>query len=174
MNVSHTAAAVTAWESLFRAQVSIMRVLSERFPDDELSMSEYDVLFTLSRQPDRQARVRELTRHVLLTQPSVSRLVDRVAARGLVSKCPDPSDGRGTIVELTPRGFEAFRRVAVEHMRVISETMGDALDPEELRTLTELTRRLHTRSLGSAAAAEPPPGTATDPELHADITPTQG
>ena len=96
--------AVTAWESLFRAQVAVMRTLAAEFPTRDISFNEYDVLFNLSRQPNRALRLRDLNTHVLLTQPSVSRLVDRLVARGLVAKCPEPSDARGTSSGSPTRG----------------------------------------------------------------------
>jgi DNA-binding MarR family transcriptional regulator len=140
--VSDTAAAVTAWEALFRAQVSVLRHLASEFPPGELSFTEYDVLFNLSRQPERQARIRDLNRQLLLTQPSVSRLLDRLVARGLVRKQPDPADRRGTIVCLTDAGFALFRRVAVAHSATISRRVGNALTADELATLTALADKL--------------------------------
>jgi DNA-binding MarR family transcriptional regulator len=134
--------AVTAWESLFRAQVAVMRTLAAEFPTRDISFNEYDVLFNLSRQPDRSLRLRDLNKEVLLTQPSVSRLIDRLAARGLVAKCPEPNDARGTVIQLTDTGFEMFRRVAVDHMKSITERVGDRLDPEELETLAALCDKL--------------------------------
>lgn len=134
--------AITAWESLFRAQVSVMRTLAAEFPTRDISLNEYDVLFTLSRQPNRQLRLRDLNTHVLLTQPSVSRLVDRLVARGLVAKCPEPSDARGTVIRLTDAGYDLFRRVAVEHMKTISERVGGRLDPDELQLLAHLCDKL--------------------------------
>ncbi|MBN9632604.1 MarR family winged helix-turn-helix transcriptional regulator [Leifsonia sp. TF02-11] len=134
--------AVTAWESLFRAQVAVMRTLAAEFPTRDISFNEYDVLFTLSRRPDRSLRLRDLNKEVLLTQPSVSRLIDRLVARGLVAKCPEPSDARGTVIRLTDTGFEMFRRVAVDHMRSITERVGTRLDAQELETLAALCDKL--------------------------------
>jgi DNA-binding MarR family transcriptional regulator len=134
--------AVSAWESLFRAQVAVMRTLAAEFPTKDISFNEYDVLFNLSRQPDRELRMRDLNKHVLLTQPSVSRLIDRLVARGLVSKCPEPSDARGTVIRLTDDGYDMFRRVAVEHMKTITERVGGRLDAEELEQLAQLCDKL--------------------------------
>lgn len=136
------AAAVAAWEALFRAQVTVMRELAAEFPTRDISMNEYDVLFNLFREPDQSLRLRDLNRHVLLSQPSVSRLVDRLLSRGLVSKCPEPSDGRGTVIRLTTEGADLFRRVAVEHMRTIASRVGGALDEDELAELTRLCDKL--------------------------------
>lgn len=136
------AVAVAAWESLFRAQVAIMRSLAAEFPSREISLNEYDVLFNLSRQPDRRIRLRDLNKHVLLTQPSVSRLIDRLMSRGYVDKETDPADGRGAIVGLTDAGYELFRKVAVEHVGTITDRIGDSLTDDELRLLAELCDRL--------------------------------
>ncbi|KQV06381.1 MarR family winged helix-turn-helix transcriptional regulator [Leifsonia sp. Root112D2] len=140
--MSTKADAVSTWESLFRAQVSVMRALASEFPTGEISFNEYDVLFTLSQQPDRSLRLRDLNKHVLLTQPSVSRLIDRLLARDYVAKCPEPTDGRGTIIRLTDAGFEIFRRVAVDHMASITKRVGGALSPAEMAQLAALSNKL--------------------------------
>jgi len=142
--VSKRTTAVAAWESLFRAQVTVMRRLQAEFPSEIISLNEYDVMFNLSRQPGHQLRLKDLNTHVLITQPSVSRLVDRLTARGYLAKSDDPADGRGTIVSLTDSGFEVFRRVALEHMESISGHMGDGLDAEELAQLTALCDKLRS------------------------------
>ena len=134
--------AVGAWESLFRAQVAIMRSLAANFPSKEISLNEYDVMFNLSRQPDRCIRLRELNQHVLLTQPSVSRLVDRLVSRGYLHKHTDPADGRGAIIELTDAGLALFRRVAVDHMNSITQRIGETLNELELQQLTMLCDKL--------------------------------
>lgn len=136
---------VAAWEALFRTQVAIMRRLGADFPYEGVSFNEYDVMYTLSRASDRSLRLRELTKSVLLTQPSISRLVDRLAARGLVDKLPDPHDARGTVIRLTDAGSERFRRAAVVHCASIHRVVGEALDPEELAQLTALCTKLRQR-----------------------------
>lgn len=134
--------AVSAWESLFRAQVGVIRVLASEFPTRTMSLNEYDVLFNLSLQPERRARLRDINQLVLLSQPSVSRLIDRLVSRGYVSKHPDPTDKRGTIVAITDAGFAQYREVARLHMQTITELMGSALDDDELAQLARLTGKL--------------------------------
>jgi DNA-binding MarR family transcriptional regulator len=134
--------AVNAWEALFRAQVSVMRYLNSEFPTGELSLNEYDVMFNLSRLPDRRTRMRGLTEHLLLTQPSISRMVDRLASRGLVEKIDDPTDARGVIVHLTDLGYDTFRNVARGHMVSIYDRVGTVLSDAELLQLQELCDKL--------------------------------
>ena len=148
--MSDRALTVAAWESLFRAQVTIMRALASEFPSEVISLNEYDVLFNITRAPGRRLRLKDLNRNVLITQPSVSRLVDRLASRGLLAKTHDPEDGRGTLVAITDEGFALFRRVAITHVQAINRHVGGGLDDAELRTLTELCDRLRV-SVGETA-----------------------
>jgi DNA-binding MarR family transcriptional regulator len=134
--------AVSAWESLFRAQVAVMRTLAQEFPSRDISFNEYDVMFNISTQPGRRLRLRDLNKHVLLTQPSVSRLVDRLVGKGFLEKVTDPSDGRGAIVVLTDAGFSAYRQVAVQHVQSITNRVGAVLDPDELAELTRICDKL--------------------------------
>lgn len=137
------AEAVDAWESLYRAQVTVFRQLRAEFPGDEVSLTEYDVLFNLYRQPERRARIRDLTPQLLLSQPSVSRLIERLETRGLVDRSGDPSDARGTLVALTSEGIEVFRRVGAQHSAWIAERMS-VLTADELADLTRITRKLRS------------------------------
>lgn len=119
----------------------MFRQLRDEFPDGEISFTEYDVLFNLYRQPEHRARIRDLTPQLLLSQPSVSRLIDRLQSRGLVDRVPDATDARGALVGLTAAGIEVFRRVGSQHSAGIAARMG-VLDVADLRTLTELSDRV--------------------------------
>ncbi|MDN3310810.1 MarR family transcriptional regulator [Microbacterium oryzae] len=133
--------AIEAWESLFRAQHEVFGKLSGDFIGTDLSQAEYDVLLTVTRAPDMTARLRDVTANMLISQPSVSRLVDRMVGRGLVTKCSDPDDGRGALVTATEEGAHAFRVIGAAHGRSIAEHMS-CFDDEELRTLLTLTEKL--------------------------------
>lgn len=133
--------AVAAWENLFRAQHEVFAELSDDFTGGELSQAEYDVLLTVARSDDHAARLRDVTANMLISQPSVSRLVDRMVARGLLGKCPDPQDGRGAIVRATEEGLVAFRKLATVHGRSIADRMS-VLSDDELAQLEALTAKL--------------------------------
>lgn len=135
--------AVDAWESLFRAQHEVFEQISVDFAGKDLTQAEYDVLLTVTRAPDMTARLREVTANMLISQPSVSRLVDRMVARGLLEKVPDPHDGRGALVRATDAGASAFRRIAVHHAESITERMSTLTDAE-LAQLRDLTAKLRT------------------------------
>jgi DNA-binding MarR family transcriptional regulator len=136
--------ALRAWESLFRAQHELLGEMSGDFSDAEITEAEYDVLLTVVRSSEMTARLRDVTANSLISQPSVSRLVDRMVTRGLVTKAVDPEDGRGALLTATDVGARAFRQMATRHGRSIAEKMS-RLDDDELATLHELTQKLRRR-----------------------------
>ena len=139
-----TRLAAEAWEELFRAQVTLMRRFEAGDDFAPLTSREYDVLFQLSRGEGGAMRMRELTEFIMLTQPSLSRMVDRLSARGLVERRAAPDDGRGVVVALTEEGAALQRQIGRNHVRSIRRYVGGALDEEELRTLQRLAHKLRT------------------------------
>src|ERR1700722_14975465 len=137
----HRHPANDAWESLLTAHASLIRRFNAQDVWEDLSMKEYDVLYTLSKCPD-PIRLSELTRHVLLSQPALSRMVDRLAERGLVSRSTDPRDGRGVRLALTGEGLAVQRRIGRLHGRSVGQAMLTRLTPAERRRLEELCTKL--------------------------------
>ena len=143
-----TRTAAEAWEELFRAQVTLMRRFEAGNDFAPLTSREYDVLFQLSRGEGGAMRMRELTELIMLSQPSLSRMVDRLAGRGLVERRAVPDDGRGVVVALTGEGARLQREVGRNHVRSIRRYVGGALDEEELRTLHRLAHKLRAAQRG--------------------------
>ena len=131
-----------AWEALFRAQVSVMREIQKLPEFKELGIREYDVLFNLARCPSSSSRLSELNAHLLISQPSLSRMVERLEAKGLVSRAPDPTDQRAALVSLTPRGSDIQKAIGREHVKGIHALIGTALSDEEFATLRKLSTKL--------------------------------
>jgi DNA-binding MarR family transcriptional regulator len=136
--------AAETWESLFRAQVAVMRRLQSGPAFRDLPVNEYDVLFTLSRCPSGWLRQNELNDNVLLSQSSLSRLVERLEKRGLVERMPAPDDGRGVLVKLTDEGAQLQKQIGREHVREIAQLVAPALTAAEQRELLRLTEKLRT------------------------------
>lgn len=136
--------ALEAWESLFRAQHAAFVAMADDF-NYELSQAEYDVLLSVTRGKPHGARLKDITANMLISQPSVSRLVDRMVSNGYLVKTEDPSDRRGYYLEATASGEEAFHKVAARHSHSIARQMSD-FNEEELRTLIALTKKLRRRA----------------------------
>ena len=133
-----------AWESLMTAHSALMSVFGAEGMWGEVSMREYDVLYTLSKHPDPM-RICEIQSGVLLSQPALSRMVDRLEHRGLLSRQQDPEDRRAMRISLTEAGADLQRRVGLAHAKSVAREVGGALEPEELHELGRLCAKLAQR-----------------------------
>lgn len=140
MSTSRSHLANNAWESLLTAHAALIGRLATEEVFGELSMREYDVLYTLSkcRGP---IRLGELNQHVLLSQPALSRMVDRLVHASLVSREGDRQDGRGVRLSLTDKGAAAQRRIGRRHALHVAREMS-ALNTGELWQLQVLCEKL--------------------------------
>ncbi|NMR21268.1 MarR family winged helix-turn-helix transcriptional regulator [Cellulomonas fimi] len=159
-----THAAMNAWESLLRAQITLMKEFAVDFRGGPVTMPEYDVLYTLTGFAGGQARLRDVAHNVRLSQPGLSRLVERMESDGLVHRTRDPADGRGTLVALTDRGRELQRRMGRIHARAIIERVGSSLEPGELEDLERLCTKLRLAGSEAGAEAESPDEDTQDPD----------
>jgi DNA-binding MarR family transcriptional regulator len=133
-----------AWEALLSAHATLMRQFAAEDIWGQVSMREYDVLYTLSKGSG-PVRIGELSQHVLLSQPALSRLVHRLAERGLIDCEPDPADGRAVSVSLTEVGRVRQREIGRRHARSVAAAVTARLDRGELAELTAICRKLAAR-----------------------------
>ena len=138
-----------AWEAMLTAHAVLMKQFAAEDIWEDLTMREYDVLYTLSKCHE-PLRLGELHRHVLLSQPALSRMVDRLVERGLVERKADLADGRGVRLSLTEDGRQWQRRIGRRHARSVTRAMTAALDSEEMRQLEAICLKLaaHARTSG--------------------------
>ena len=142
-----------AWEALLTAHAALMKQFAASDIWEEVSMREYDVLYTLSKGLD-PLRLGDLNRHVLLSQPALSRLVDRLAERGLVERCADPADGRGVRLSLTDAGRVVQRRIGRQHARGVARAMTAGLTAAELAQLETICRKLAAAPMAATDTSE--------------------
>jgi DNA-binding MarR family transcriptional regulator len=87
-------------------------------------------------------RIGELPQHVLLSQPALSRMVDRLVERGLVERIPDPHDRRSVRLALTDNGRARQREVGLRHGHSVARAMSARMNVEELRQLEAICLKL--------------------------------
>jgi DNA-binding MarR family transcriptional regulator len=134
---SRTHVANEAWEAMLAAHASLMRRFSAQDVWEDLSMREYDVLYTLSKC-DEPISLSELNRHVLLSQPAMSRMVDRLVERGLVSRERASEDGRSVRLSLSQAGAQTQRRIGLAHGRDVAQALSARVGREEMEALARI------------------------------------
>lgn len=98
-----------------------------------VSRPEAGVLRAVADQPQR---VTDLAAVEGLTQPAITRLVDRLQERGWVVRQSDRSDGRVVLVALTSDGEQVLQRLRLEYRAFLHEEVA-ALDDAEVEVLSQ-------------------------------------
>lgn len=112
------------------------------FADAGLGNGDFNTLTALRRSgPPYALSPGELATAMLVTTGAVTKRIDRLVARGLVTRGPADSDGRGRIVTLTERGRALVDRLIDEHLANERRLLA-ALSADERRSLAELLHRL--------------------------------
>ncbi len=87
----------------------------EAFAAHDLEPGEFDVLAALRRAGKPYALPpSQLLSPTLVTSGTMTNRIDRLEQKGLVNRTPDPSDGRGVLVELTSSGKSAVDKALDE------------------------------------------------------------
>ena len=118
------------------------QAIDQVFRPHGLSGGDFDVLAALRRsgEPYRLTPT-ALSRSMMVSSGGTTKRLDRLEARGLIRRDPDPDDRRGTLVTLTDAGLESIDTVVSEHVRNEARLLA-ALAPNERDTLEQLLRHL--------------------------------
>ena len=114
----------------------------DAFAIHSLDTWEFDVLAAL-RRAGRPYRLSpgQLLRETHVTSGTMTNRVDRLVARGAVTRDPDPDDGRGMLVTLTPAGLELVDAALVS-LVLLEEALLAEWDPQDRAEMTDYLRRL--------------------------------
>jgi DNA-binding MarR family transcriptional regulator len=126
--------------------------LSEKIRPAGVAIGQWPVLlFLWARDGMTQA---ELSRGVAIEPPTVVRTVDRMVRDGLVTRAPDPEDGRLSRIYLTQRA-RSLRDELVPLAAAVNGEILNGLTANEARTLRRLLAKLASDG-GSAPSNVPP------------------
>ena len=128
-----------AWSTFLRAHARVVRELERELQaEQDLALTNYDVLVQLAAATDRRLRMSELSDRLLLSRSGATRLVDRLVADGLVERVICETDRRGQWAALTDAGLARLRRAAPTHLRGVATHFLDRLSSDDLAALERM------------------------------------
>jgi DNA-binding MarR family transcriptional regulator len=131
------------WRSLMRLVITLPRTLSDALERTaDLNATEYQVLMYLSEAPRRQLRMSDLAERTALSAGRITRVVDDMVKRGLVSKQRCPEDGRSMLATLTKQGFSTLKRAYPHLLQSSRDNVFDHLAADETAYVGVVLRRL--------------------------------
>ena len=127
---------------LLRTTDILSRALVAVLKTEDLSANQYNVLRILRGSPDGLP-CSEIASRMITRDPDITRLLDRLEKRGLISRCRETKDRRMVMARITPYGFKLLARldgpVEETHRRQLGH-----LGRERLRALAELLHAART------------------------------
>ncbi len=137
------------WRALMRIVLSLPRRLdSDLVRTVGITANEYTTLMCLSEAPGRELRMADLANAAALSASRMTRLVDDLRGRGLVTKRASSEDGRGNVAKLTPSGLAKLKKAWPAHLASVRDMVFDHVDPgtvtDAAQALSEIAARLES------------------------------
>jgi DNA-binding MarR family transcriptional regulator len=139
----------------FLAAVDMLRghVENQLQHDSGMPHTYYEVLVVLSETPGRALRMSELAERCRSSRSRLSHAVARLEDNGWVRRDNCPTDKRGSFATLTAAGFTALEAAAPGHVAAVREALFEALTPDQVRALGEISAAIRDRLTPRCAAA---------------------
>ncbi len=134
------AAAMAAVTSVMRVQQILISAVDGALRPHGLTFARYEALVLLTFARTGRLPMRVMGERLQLHPTSVTNIVDRLQADGLVRRTPHPTDRRATLVEITEAGT-ARREEATKAVTNVGFGL-TGLTEQEQRQLTELLARV--------------------------------
>lgn len=118
------------------------RSLQATFSEFGLQAGEFDVLATLRRsgQP-YQLSPTALFNTLMISSGTMTHRIDQLEKVNLVKRIPDPSDRRGTLIQLTDQGFTVIEAAVEAHVANMHRLL-QVLKESERQALAQLLGQL--------------------------------
>jgi DNA-binding MarR family transcriptional regulator len=110
---------------------------------EDLSGTQYNVLRILRGAPEGLP-CGEIASRMITRDPDVTRLLDRLEKRGLISRCRETKDRRTVMTRIAPPGLKLLASLD-EPIRDAHRKQLGHLGPKRLQTLAELLRMARSR-----------------------------
>jgi DNA-binding MarR family transcriptional regulator len=127
--------------NLLVAGSTLMREGEVRFGQFGLTASAYNVLRILRGSPDGLPRG-EIAQRMVNPSPDVTRLIDRLARRGLVQRLRSRTDRRLSLTRITPKGVAQLDRAEIANVEQRA-FLASRLSEAEWRQLSALCERVY-------------------------------
>lgn len=147
---------LTAWRSFITAHAQLIAQIDRDLVAAScIPLLWYDVLVELVEAPEQRLRMSELAEKVVLSRSTVTRLVDRLEAEGLLQRQRSSTDRRGAYAVLTEQGRAALRRAWPIYAHSIAHTFARHLSTAEAVLLTTLMERTLRGGSAGGSACDP-------------------
>ena len=112
-----------------------MRAIEKDLEPFGLDRGDYQLLAMLSEAPEQELRMCDLADSLRLTRSGLTRRMEGVLKKKLVTRVQSVEDGRVAYAKITPKGMELLKEAAPEHLESVRRLMIDLLSPSEIKAI---------------------------------------
>lgn len=127
------------WLTVGRTNLKVHRTLNQLLGELDLSLAQHEILVTIRRHPNLTQR--ELAHRLHVIKSNATALLNKLEARGLITRTSDPEDSRVNRLELTRSGHALVERSFAVQTRVI-KAMSSAMTDAELEMTGDIMTRV--------------------------------
>lgn len=138
-----TPAEMRAWRAFIDLTTQLRAETDDALVEGhDLTEGEYGVLVHLSEADGRRLRMCDLATSLRLSPSGLTRRIDGLVKRGLVTREPSPCDRRAMLAVLSEDGLRALELAAPTHVSSVRASLIDHLDPADLDRMAELLEKV--------------------------------
>ncbi|MBK7721257.1 MAG: MarR family transcriptional regulator [Austwickia sp.] len=128
---------LVAWRTFLQGATLLNETLDRDLQVHGVSLSEYDILVSLSEATGRRLRMSTLAQQVVQSRSRLTHTAARLERRGWVQRRPAPDDRRGVELFLTDTGYAAIQALAPIHVASVRRHLLDRISLEQLQVMGE-------------------------------------
>lgn len=114
--------------------------LEQRAAKEGITLKQFNVLRILRGQYPKPATNNLIKSRMLSTTPDISRMIDRMVSKELVSRCQSGGDKRAVDLVITEKGLEIL--TSLDEDMLMKDLLPDRISEEEAMTLSALLDKL--------------------------------
>jgi MarR family transcriptional regulator, organic hydroperoxide resistance regulator len=129
------------FNDIIRFEIELWNAADVRLRHEfQLPLSQFEPMSVIDRLPG--CRVYDIATELGITTGGVSKLVDRIEARGYCRRLPNPADRRSSLLELTAEGKRVLTEAGVAFDEELQRMLGSAVPERTLRQFAAVLVRL--------------------------------
>lgn len=124
------------WFSFVRAHRLMIAEIERRLAAESLpEYAWYDVMWGVESGPEGTRRMHELADALAIERYNLTRIVDRLEEKGLVTRVRSPEDRRAAFVSITKQGRALRKRMWKVYEQAVAELFLAQFTASEVRTM---------------------------------------
>jgi DNA-binding MarR family transcriptional regulator len=135
-----------AYAALIASSTLLQRAVERNLREQaNLTQVQFEILMNLSLAGNAGIRMAQLADALIVSRSGLSYQVTQLESRGWITRERSADDERGVVARITPKGERMRQRVFAGHVDIVRRAFLDAVEPEELATITSALERVVER-----------------------------